>query len=99
MPLFVVWLILMVGAVYLLLWRPQQRRMAMVRDLQGQLAVGDDVLTTSGIHARVVRLGDDDADLEIAPGTVIHVARGAIGQVITEPDESVEAPGEATEAG
>jgi len=98
-PLFVVWLILMVGAVYLLLWRPQQRRMAMVRDLQGQLAVGDDVLTTSGIYARVVRLGDDDCDLEIAPGTVIRVARGAIGQVLTEPEEGVDASGEATEAG
>jgi preprotein translocase subunit YajC len=99
-PLFVVWLLLMVGATYLLLWRPQQRRMSMVRSLQGQLKVGDDVLTTSGIYARVVRLGDDDADLEIAPGTVIHVARGAIGQVLTEPDETLdEAPGEATEAG
>jgi len=98
-PLFVVWLLLMVVATYLLLWRPQQRRMSMVRTLQGQLKVGDDVLTTSGIYARVVRLGDDDADLEIAPGTVIHVARGAIGQVLTEPDETLEAPGEATEAG
>jgi len=77
----------------------------MVRALQSQLAVGDDVLTTSGIHARVVRLGEDDADLEIAPGTVIHVMRGAIGQVLTEPDvtdesdASIDAPDEATEAG
>ena len=99
MPLFVVWVILMFGAVYLLLWRPQQRRMAMVRELQSRLQVGDDVLTTSGIYARVVRLGDDDCDLEIAPGTVIHVARGAIGQVLTEPEEGADAPGEATEAG
>jgi preprotein translocase subunit YajC len=98
-PLFVVWLVLMAGAMYLLLWRPQQRRMAMVRELQSELKVGDDVMTTSGIYARIVRLGDDDADLEIAPGTVIHVARGAIGQVIPEPDASVDAPDEATEAG
>ncbi len=61
--------------------------------------MGDDVLTTSGIYARVVRLGDDDADLEIAPGTVIRVARGAIGQVLSEREEGVDAPGEATEAG
>ena len=97
-PLLAVWLLLVVGATYLLLWRPQQRRMAMVRSLQRELAVGDDVLTTSGIYARVTRLGEDDADLEIAPGTVIRVARGAIGQVLTERDESVDAPGEATEA-
>ena len=89
----------MVGAFYLLLWRPQQRRMAMVRALQGELRQGDDVLTTSGIYGRVVRLGDDDAELEIAPGTVIRIARGAVGQVLTAHDESLDATGEAPEAG
>ena len=43
------------------------------------------MLTTSGIYARIVRLGEDDAELEVAPGTVLHVARGAIGQRL-EPD-------------
>ena len=99
MPLVIVWLVLMVGAFYMLLWRPQQRRMAMVRELQRQLQPGDEVLTTSGIYARVLRLGEDDAELEIAPGTVIRVARGAIGQVVSEPGESSDAPGEAAGAG
>ena len=99
MPLVIVWLLLMAVAFYLLLWRPQQRRMSMVRSLQSQLEQGDDVLTTSGIYGRIVRLGADDADLEIAPGTVIRVARGAIGQVVSEPGEHFDAPGEATEAG
>ena len=104
MPLLLVWLLLVAGATYLLLWRPQQRRMSMVRALQSRLEQGDEVLTTSGIYGRVVRLGDDDADLEIAPGTVIHIARGAIGQVLTEhdvehDDDSLDAPGEASEAG
>ena len=102
----------MMGAFYLLLWRPQQRRMAMVRALQSKLRQGDEVLTTSGVYARVVRLGDDDAELEIAPGTVIRVARGAIGQVLTDHDETTgnttgkttgdttgDASGEASEAG
>ena len=75
----------MVGAIYLLLWRPQQRRIAAVRLLQSQIQAGDEVLTTSGIYGRITRLGEADAELEIAPGTVIHVARGAIGQRI-EPE-------------
>ena len=74
--------VLMLGAVYLLLWRPQQRRIAAVRRLQSEIQEGDEVLTTSGIYGRIARLGEADADLEIAPGTVIHVARGAIGQLI-----------------
>jgi preprotein translocase subunit YajC len=72
--------VLMVGAIYLLLWRPQQRRIAAVRQLQSKIQEGDEVLTTSGIYGRITRLGESDADIEIAPGTVIHVARGAIGQ-------------------
>ena len=99
MALVITWLLLMIGAFYLLLWRPQQRRIAMVRALQSELQQGDEVVTTSGIFARVVRLGDDDADLEVAPGTVIKVARGAIGQRITNHDESFDASGEASEAG
>jgi preprotein translocase subunit YajC len=98
-PLVIVWLVLMAAAFYLLLWRPQQRRMAMVRALQSELKEGDDVLTTSGIYARVVRLGDADCELEIAPGMVIRAARGAIGQVVTEPGGTLDAHGEATEAG
>ena len=53
--------------------------------LQSQIQAGDEVLTTSGIYGRITRLGEADAELEIAPGTVIHIARGAIGQRI-EPE-------------
>lgn len=78
----IVWVVILAGAFYLLLWRPQQRRMLAVRTLQASLEQGDDVMTTSGIYGRITKLGPDDADLEIAPGTVIRIARGAIGQRI-----------------
>ena len=75
------WLILLpAGAFYLFLWRPQQRRMTAARALQTALEENDEVMTTSGIYGRITRLGDDDVDLEIAPGTVIRIARGAIAQ-------------------
>jgi preprotein translocase subunit YajC len=73
--------------------------MSMVRALQSELKEGDDVLTTSGVYGRLLRLREGDADLEIAPNVVIRVARGAIGQVVTEPDGTLDAHGEATEAG
>jgi preprotein translocase subunit YajC len=82
LPYIAAWVVLMVGAFYLLLWRPQQRRVAAVRDLQARLHEGDEVMTTSGIYARITKLTDTEADLEIAPGTTIRVARGAIGQRI-----------------
>jgi preprotein translocase subunit YajC len=85
----IAWLILVpAAAFYFLLWRPQQRRMAAVRMLQTELSENDDVMTTSGIYGRITRLGDDDLDLEIAPGTVIRLARAAIAQrcVDEQPD-------------
>jgi preprotein translocase subunit YajC len=83
----VVWLILLpAAAFYFLLWRPQQRRMAAVRVLQSALDENDEVMTTSGIYGRITRLGENDADLEIAPGTVIRIARGAIAQRIVPSD-------------
>ena len=51
----------MVGAFYMLLWRPQQRRIAMVRDLQSQVQVGDEILGRGG-----ARVGD--VDLVRRPG-------------------------------
>jgi preprotein translocase subunit YajC len=85
--------VLMVGAIYLLLWRPQQRRISAVRQLQAQIQEGDEVLTTSGIYGTITRLGESDADLRIAPDTVIHIARGAIGQRIAD-DDAVPRTGE-----
>ena len=85
--LAIVWLVLMAGVFYLLLWRPQQRRMAATRSLQGHLEIGDDVMTTSGIFGKIVELGDDELRLEIAPGTVVRVARGAIGERLTADPE------------
>lgn len=80
MELAIVWLVLMVAAFYLLLWRPQQRRVGAARALQAALHDGDRVMTTSGIYGRITRLGEAEVELEIAPNVVIRVARGAIGE-------------------
>jgi preprotein translocase subunit YajC len=83
--LSVVLFAVMIGAFYLLLWRPQQRRMAAIRELQSRLEVGDQVMTTAGIHGRIVALADETVELEIAPSTVVRIARGAIAQHLGAP--------------
>jgi preprotein translocase subunit YajC len=84
--LIAIWVALIALTFYFLLWRPQQRRMSAVRTLQDALREGDEVMTTSGIYGRITELGEADAQLEIAPNTVIHVARGAIGERLTVDD-------------
>jgi len=71
--------------------RVQQRRVA---QLQADVAVGDEVIISAGIFGTVVALEDDRVQLEIAPGTVITVARQVV--VRRAPDESTDAPTTAT---
>jgi preprotein translocase subunit YajC len=47
-------------------------------DLQESLRVGDQVQTTSGLHATIKRITDDTVDLEIAPGVVTTWVKLAI---------------------
>jgi len=83
----VVWFVVVAGFFWLLILRPQQRRMAAVRTLQAELREGDEVMTTSGIYGTIVTLGDDTLELRIAPNAVIKVARGAVGQRVTADGE------------
>jgi preprotein translocase subunit YajC len=73
----------MAGTFYLLIWRPQQRRLAGMRALQEALRLGDEVITTGGIFGTITALREDHIELEVAPGVVIKVARGAIGSRVT----------------
>jgi preprotein translocase subunit YajC len=73
----------MAGTFYFLIWRPQQRRVASVRALQGALELGDEVITTSGIYGTITALRDDYVEIEIAPGIVVKLARGAVGTRLT----------------
>ena len=77
--------LLPIVGIVLLFWlfivRPASRRARETRDMQGALAVGDQVLLTSGIYGTIIELREDRLDLEVAPGVTIVVARGAIGAV------------------
>jgi preprotein translocase subunit YajC len=74
---------------WLLLIRPAQRRQRQLSSVQDALAVGDPVLTSSGIFGTVASVADDKVGLEVAPGVVITVARAAVVGVTRteEPDE------------
>ncbi|MGI8695043.1 MAG: preprotein translocase subunit YajC [Mycobacteriales bacterium] len=60
--------------------RRQMRAQRATRDMQAQLAVGDDVMTTSGLYGTVVGMDGGAVDLRIAPDVVVRCARAAIGE-------------------
>ena len=63
---------------WLLIILPARRRQKAVAEMQSQLAVGDRVVTSGGIFGTIARVADDRLGLEVAPGVVVDVARGAL---------------------
>ena len=79
--------VLILGAFYLLILRPARTRQRQQQQLLAQVEPGVTVMTTSGIFGVVDAIEDDAIMLEIAPDTIVRVARAAIGRVVPEPVE------------
>lgn len=81
----------MLAIGYLVLVRPQKRRLQMQRELLNQLEVGDEVVTAGGIFGLIVDIDEDDdvMTVEIAPGTNIRMLRGGISRRVTDEDENL----------
>ena len=78
--------------IALLFWflmiRPAQRRQREVRQMQSSLAVGDEVMLTSGIYGVLQSLEDERVSVQLAPGVVVEVARGAVGAKVPSTTDS-----------
>jgi len=76
---------------WLLLIRPAQRRQRAQQSTQRAAGVGSQIILTSGIFGTVTGAEDETLQLEIAPGTTIKIARGAVARVLDEgPDEQAD---------
>ena len=75
------WLLIFV-IFYMLMIRPQQRR---VKEHQAAIAAvkkGDEVITGGGIRGRVTKVTEDEAEVEIAQGVKIRVIKSTISTVL-----------------
>jgi preprotein translocase subunit YajC len=63
--------------------------------MQDAVEAGDEIISAGGIHGRVVEIGDDTAQVEIAPNVTVTLDRRAIAAVATEVEVEVE-PAEET---
>jgi preprotein translocase subunit YajC len=83
-PLIAIALMFLVFWVLIIL--PQQRRVRAHQALVRSIQVGDEVMTTSGLYGTIASLDEDDVVLEVAPGTTLRFARGAIAKKVVEPE-------------
>jgi len=79
-----IFLVVLIGLFYFMLIRPQKRRVQEHAELVNSISLGDKVITIGGMHGTVRALGDDQIELEIAPGTTVRFVKSAISRRLTE---------------
>jgi preprotein translocase subunit YajC len=75
-------LVVFVAIFYLMLIRPQQKRMKTLQAMLAKLAAGDEVVTTGGILGRLTEVGEPFVTLEVADGVRLRVQRSQITQLM-----------------
>ncbi|UXY16779.1 preprotein translocase subunit YajC [Chitiniphilus purpureus] len=70
--------------IFVLFWflliRPQQKRAKEHQAMLGALQKGDEVVTTGGVLARIVKVSEPYLTLELADGVEVVALRSAISQ-------------------
>jgi len=85
-------LLITFGLMWLLLIRPQQRRVRAHRAVVASLGPGDEVITAGGIHGTIVAVDDETVQVEVAPGVTLRFLRSSVTQrVATGADEADDA--------
>jgi len=67
---------------YFLLIRPQSKKAKEHKLMVAALAKGDEVVTNGGLLGRIVKVGDNFVELEIAEGMIVKLQRQAVGNLM-----------------
>jgi preprotein translocase subunit YajC len=73
--------ILIIGIMYFLMIRPQQKRMKEHREMIAAVRRGDTVVTSGGIIGKVSKVEENELQVEIADGVRIKVLRSTVSEV------------------
>ncbi|HEX6866138.1 MAG TPA: preprotein translocase subunit YajC [Caulobacteraceae bacterium] len=74
-------LLLLFVLFYFMLIRPQQKRMKEHQAMVAGLKRGDNVVLSSGVLGKVVRVEDAEVGVEIAQGVTVKVVKAMITEV------------------
>ena len=79
--------VLIIGIMYFLMIRPQQRRLKEHQAMIAAIRRGDIVVTSGGIIGKVAKVeaGESTVMVEIAPNVQVKVARHTISDIINKP--------------
>ncbi|HLL02287.1 MAG TPA: preprotein translocase subunit YajC [Myxococcaceae bacterium] len=75
---------LLVGIMYFVMIRPQQKQMKAHRDLLAGLQKGDEVVTQGGVIGKIHLISDQTVTLEVANGVRIRVLKRSVYGVMKD---------------
>jgi len=82
-------LILIFGVFYILLIRPQQKKVKQHKEMLNNLKKGDNIITSGGIIALIMKVNDKKELLvEISDGVEIKIAPGMVADKYSIPEIS-----------
>ena len=76
----ILYCVVVFGIIYLLIVRPNKRRMAEYQKMLDSLKIGDRVLA-AGIYGVIKEIGEKTIKVEIAKGVVVEVAKNAVAGI------------------
>jgi preprotein translocase subunit YajC len=77
---------------------PQRRATRAKMEMQDSIDVGDEIVTAGGMYGYVTAIGDDELEVEIAPGTIVRVATRAVAGLIDADGDDEDEPDEEEDA-
>lgn len=67
---------------YMLMIRPQQRRMKEHQATIAAVQKGDEVVTAGGVRGKVTKVSDDEVEVEIAQGVKVKIVKSTLSHVL-----------------
>ena len=72
---------LIIGIMYFLMIRPQQKRLKDHRDMVASVRRGDTIVTSGGIIGKVAKVDEQELQVEIADGVKVKLLRSTVSEV------------------
>ena len=66
---------------YLLVMRPQQKRLKQHQDMLGAVKPRDTAVTTGGLIGKVTKVDDNEVEMEIATGVKVRVVKAMLSDI------------------
>lgn len=82
-----IFFVLVFGVFWFFMIRPQVKKQKQERKFRDELKKGDKVITSGGIHGKVMELGDKTVKVDVSNGTILKVEKSCLSAELSAPKE------------